>query len=329
MKIDRRIVSTLLASIPLALLTASAIAEDPPKGPPYKTVSELLLSHDRRLIRDLGDYAAKNPKAVDVEQAYMTIFEKVIEHDWFVDHEKAARAYLAERPDGAVRSLARIVASMARAEDGKFADALEEFRDLIKGLDKQDQEEFASNFADSLATAAVVAGEFDVAKSVYETLIEKYGDNPNLRSKVKDDLGRIAMIGKAAPSPPVRDRAGVTFRLSDYAGKYVLVDFWATWCAPCVADLPNLRAAYKTYHPKGLEVVSVSLDETDAPLSDFLKTHDMPWRHVHNPSGGADLAEAFGVNTIPATFLLGPDGKVIRLELRGAALAKTLGTIIK
>jgi hypothetical protein len=95
-----------------------------------------------------------------------------------------------------------------------------------------------------------------------------------------------------------------------------------------VADLTNLQAGYKAYHDKGFEIVSVSLDETTISLNDFLKTHEMPWHHVHNATAGTDLADAFGVNTIPASFLIGPDGKIARLELRGATLGKALGTLI-
>ncbi|MDB5349525.1 MAG: Peroxiredoxin [Planctomycetota bacterium] len=321
--------SRLLA---LGLIVGSAAflrAQAPAAGPPYKKVSELLEAHDRRLVRELVEYAEKNPKADDLEQAYMALFEKVIQHDWFLDHDRIARSYLADHPAGAVRPMAQIVATMARAQDGKFADAAVEYKSLMKALDQDEQEEFASNFADSLASAAMVAGEHEVAKQVYDALLDRFGENARLRAKVKDDLERIAMVGKPAPNFPVRDRAGVTFRLSDYKGKYVLVDFWATWCAPCVAELPNLQAAYKTYHDRGFEVLSVSLDETTAPLNDFLKTHAMPWRQVHNASCGGDVVDAFAVNTIPATFLVGPDGTIVRLELRGAALEKALAKLIK
>ncbi len=316
-----------LWSLPLLLCLISA--DDPANTAVYKNVGELLDANDRRLIRELTAYATANPKADDVDRAFMNLFETVIEHDWFVENEATARKYLADYAEGAVRPLAQIVATMGKAQGGDFASALLDYRNLMKGLSGVEQLEFASEFADSLASAASVAGEYDVSKKVYETLLERFGENPELADKVKDDLARIEMVGKPAPSVIVRDRTNTTFRLSDYKGKYVLIDFWATWCAPCVTELPNLQAAYKSYHEKGLEILSVSLDETTGPLNDFLKTHAMPWRQVHNPTCGADVAEAYGVNTIPATFLVGPDGNVVRLELRGTALQNALSALIK
>ncbi len=199
----------------------------------------------------------------------------------------------------------------------------------MKGLGKEQEEEFAANFADNLATSAISAGEFDVARDVYVELLKKFGDDPKLRAKVKDDLARIALVGKPAPLVAVKRVSGEVFRLTDLKGKYVLVDFWATWCAPCLADLPQLQAAYAKYHAKGFEIVSISLDETTAPLTEFLKTHKMPWTQIHNTTSGGDVVESFGVNTIPATFLIGPDGTILRLEVRGAALDKVLSQVMK
>ena len=139
---------TLIATLILAA-TASAVAAQEPKG---SSVAELQDKHDRALIRDLETYIDEHPKADDVEQAYMLLFNKAIEHDWFAEHEAIATRYLAEQPDGPIQSLARIVATMARAQAGQFAEALGRYKELMRGLGKDDQEEFAANFADTLAT---------------------------------------------------------------------------------------------------------------------------------------------------------------------------------
>lgn len=311
----------------LAGLVAFAIptlADEP------KTVSEIQSSHDKALIRDLMAYLAKNPKADDAEQAYMKIFDKVIEHDWFVENEAVARKYLAEHPDGPVRSLAQIVTTMARAQAGHYAEALASFNALMGGLGGSEQEEFASNFADTLATAAMAAGEHEVARKVYQGLLKKFGgESPNLAQKVKDEIARLDRIGTKAPGVAVNDIAGAPLRLDDFRGKYVLVDFWATWCSPCVAEIPRLQADYAKYHSKGFEIVSVSLDEAKSAVSDFVKARRLPWKQVHNATAGGDLVEAFSVRAIPATFLIDPRGNVIRLELRGQALDKALESLIK
>jgi peroxiredoxin len=312
-----------------ALLLISALAAAPADAPPAANVAGIKNAHDRALIRDMLGYVEKNPKADDLDQAFMTVFEKVIEHDWFTEHESIAKRYIAERADGPIRPLAQIVATMARAQADDFAGALARYNELMTGLGKPDQEEFAANFADSLAGAAIGAGEYPVARKVYQILLDRYGESPALRQKVKDDLIRLDRVGKPAPQVAARDIKGDAFRLASLRGKYVLVDFWATWCAPCVAEVPRLQAAYARYHDRGLEIVGVSLDETKTAVTDFTKARGIAWRQVHNSSSGGDMVEAFGVNTIPATFLIDPNGVITRLELRGPALDRELAKLLK
>ena len=295
-----------------------------------KSVAEIQNQNDRALIRDLLDYLGKHPKADDLDQAYMKVFDKVIEHDWFADHEAVAQKYLSTFPDGPVRSLARIVTTMARAQAGQYREALASYESLMAGLSGADQEQFASTFSDSLAESAIAAGEPAVARKVYETLLTKFGDeSPNLVQKVQGEIARLDKIGTFAPEVTVNDLSGATFRLADLKGKYVLVDFWATWCAPCTVEIPRLQAAYAKYKGKGFEVVAVSLDEAKGVVAEFVKVRKLPWKQIHNATSNGDLVEAFGVKSIPATFLIDPSGKIVRLELRGSALDKALETLIR
>lgn len=326
-----RLVMLVLLTVGLVSLSLVSEAQTPAPSPAVAPtdVAAILRDHDRTLVKALQAYLGANPNAEDREQAYMVLFERVIENDWYTDAEATAREYLKSQPGGAVVPLARIVATMARAQGGQFEAALSDYRSLVQGLNQPEQEEFASNFADSLAGSAVAAGEVEVARKVYELLLQQYGDSPNLRQKVEDELARLALVGRPAPPVTARTMDGKPLRLSDLRGKYVLVDFWATWCAPCVSDLPSLRSAYDRYHDRGFEIVAVSLDESPQAVSDFVRTRKLPWTQLHQASCDADLVAAFKVGSIPASYLIGPDGTVLRMNLKGEGLQKLLATAIK
>ena len=202
------------------------------------------------------------------------------------------------------------------------------YKDLMNGLGKTDQEDFATSFTDSFAGSAVTAGEFTIARQVFQILQQRFSESPTVREKVEKELGRLEKVGKPAPPFEAQDLAGKPVRLESLQGKYVLVDFWATWCAPCLGELPRLQEAYRKYHDAGFEILSVSLDETRSAVADFVKVRKLPWLQVHNATAGADLVEAFGVSSIPAAYLLDPSGKIIRLDLRGPALEATLAKLM-
>ena len=125
---------------------------------------------------------------------------------------------------------------------------------------------------------------------------------------------------------------GQPFDLTSLRGKVILIDFWATWCGPCVAEIPNIRRNYEAYHAKGFEVVGVNLDDNRGDLDAFMEKERLPWTTLvqtgplRNP-----VADKYGVSGIPTLILIDQDFKVVSLSARGerlnALLAQLLGPV--
>lgn len=137
-------------------------------------------------------------------------------------------------------------------------------------------------------------------------------------------------IGATPPPFSLKLANGKTVNLNQFKGKYVLIDFWASWCAPCRAENPNLLKAYKKYQTKGLEILSISIDEDKKDWQDAVKQDKLPWSQAVDTRGWkAPVAVDYGIKSIPANFLIGPDGTIVAKNLRGADLDKWLKTIFK
>ncbi len=132
-------------------------------------------------------------------------------------------------------------------------------------------------------------------------------------------------VGKPAPEFSQPDTAGKQIALSSYRGKYVLLDFWASWCHPCRAENPVVVAAFNKYHPKGLEILSVSLDDNRASWVKAILQDKLPWAQVSDLKyWKSEVSELYGVRAIPQNFLIAPDGKIVAKNLRGNELETKL-----
>jgi len=138
-------------------------------------------------------------------------------------------------------------------------------------------------------------------------------------------------VGNKLPHFSGQDVDGAELTPEQYKGKVVLVDFWATWCGPCRAEMPNVVRVYNKYHDQGFDIIGVTLDQANQAdkVRSFTKEHGMPWRQVYD--GGywkAKVAVQFGINSIPATFLLDRNGIIRYKNVRGEELETAVAALI-
>jgi thiol-disulfide isomerase/thioredoxin len=197
--------------------------------------------------------------------------------------------------------------------------------------------ELAKTAASLALKLAEMPGGEPAAAAAFGALLPLFeiSENPAVRGLAEELGGPARRI--SLPGRPMQITgtllSGESFDSSTLAGKVVLVDFWATWCGPCVAEIGNLRKEYDRWHDKGFEVVGVSLDEDRAALERFVTAKQIPWPILYEEPGGPGwrhpLASYYGITGIPTVVLIGADGNVITLDARGkklgAALERLLG----
>ncbi|MCD6333115.1 MAG: TlpA family protein disulfide reductase [Bacteroidales bacterium] len=223
---------------------------------------------------------------------------------------------------------------------GEYQKLLSQQRDFVRKFIDQNYESPASLLALShqLARQSVLnpSTDFDLFTRVDSALYKKYPESTlvlNLhrfvvsykQQQAAQPAQPSSWIGKEAPDIKLPSPEGNMVSLSSLRGKYVLLDFWASWCVPCRRESPNLVSAYHQYHSKGFEIFQVSLDKRKEDWVKAISDDQLNWLHVSDLKyWNAAPAKLYGVQSIPANFLLDPKGKIIARNLRGPALVNKL-----
>jgi thiol-disulfide isomerase/thioredoxin len=151
-------------------------------------------------------------------------------------------------------------------------------------------------------------------------------DKEVLQEEVMLNRDERISSGEMAPEFSAKTLEGKAFKLSDYRGKHVLLDFWATWCGPCRGETPNLKAVYEKYGKReDFVMIGLSLDkDVDKPLA-YAKENGCAWVDGFLGDWGKDtVTKKYGVHGIPSIFLIGPDGKVVAEGLRGEGIMQAV-----
>ena len=161
------------------------------------------------------------------------------------------------------------------------------------------------------------------------------GNTDDFLAALKDEANRKQVRdtlkpGTTFPDFNENDLQDNALSIAKYKGKVVLVDFWATWCPPCVASVPEIQKVYNKYHDKGFEVVGISLDEEKDALEKFVKQRKLPWpQHFDGKRFDGPLALKYGVNVAPTTYLVGRDGKILKRLTQKNDLDKEIENALK
>ncbi len=225
--------------------------------------------------------------------------------------EKFAKAIMAKNPDRKVQAKAAKALVRVYEQQAMVAERLESNERFREAIEKSRGKDYVKNLLDSAPKNKKSAEEYS------KLLTTKYAG-------VFPDLS----VGKKAPEVVSKDLDGKEVKLSQYRGKVVVLDVWATWCGPCVAMIPHERELVKKLAGKPFALISISADAKKATLTEFLKEKPMPWVHWHNGQTGGIL-EDWEIDSFPTIYVLDHKGVIRYKNVRGKAMDEAVEKLLE
>ena len=320
------------APLLVLLLGATLAAQD--LGALERQFDKKLEEAHRRVLRDklaaLEAYVDGAGEAEDLPRARLAAAQLALELEEYELAKNQALALLQKDEKGPLARDARLAAGRAMVRLNAAADAV--FSTVMPAIETARLEDQASigpalEIAQLMSGYLANAGDKLGAKEVWSQ-VERKLPHDQIKGMVASEHQNIERIGTEPKGFAAKDLDGKELKLEDYKGKVLLIDFWATWCQPCVMELPNVRRVHERLRAQGFEILGISLDRDRQKLTQFLQTQALPWRQVFDLEQKDKLAELYGIESIPSTWLLGRDGKIARVGARGDDLLVAASALV-
>ncbi len=225
--------------------------------------------------------------------------------------------------------------AMQHKDDPKMQKALEAKMYIVDSMESDLISRFVEEHKNSVVSAYLISGkflsrgEFGRARELFDGLDLKVKKS-NIGNQVNEVLAKAALTepGAEAPVFSQQDADGKMVSLRDFRGKYVLVDFWASWCSPCRQENPIVRQIYDKYQKDNFEIIGISLDKDRSQWLKAIKEDNLQWTQLSDLNGwDNEVSKTYGVQSIPENFLLDPKGRIVAKSLRGEQLDQKLAEI--
>ena len=322
------LLSSVFLTCPLHAQNAKVNYEKLAKELEVRELSTLMFAkYNDANLRKIDAYLEKHPKAPEREKVLYLRAYSIWSLHRYEEAPPAYAALLKEFPKTKFSRIARIREAAAYLFSGQPEQALPRLQTLQK--DFPDRPEM---YARELAYALSRCGKQDEALAFMNHVETEmlFSKKDQLLPRIKHHFDMVRMIDKPLRNFKVKDhRSGREISPETLKGKIVLMDFWATWCRPCLAELPHVKGTHETFSHAGFEVFGISLDDNRAKLDRMILDREMDWLHHYDGKKWKnELAVKFGVHSVPANLLVDQKGIVRGVNLRGKAVRNTVAKLL-